>query len=250
MIDAGEREQGTQPEPSVLWHDLECGGYDADLPLWEALAESNEGGVLDLGCGTGRVALHLAQRGHRVVGIDHDRGLVEALNRRAARVPASALTADARDFRLDEEFGLILAPTQFVQLFDGFADRLRCLSSVARHLRPAGLAAFAIVERVPAPGDAAPLVPDAREIDGWIYSSLPLELGIDEERLLVRRLRQSVSPTGDLMEEVDAIPLLALTAAMLEDEAAEIGLRPAGRREVPMTDEHVGSTVVLLERGS
>jgi hypothetical protein len=37
---------------------------------------------------------------------------------------------------------------------------------------------------------------------------------------------------------------------MLEDEAAEIGLRPAGRREVPMTDEHVGSTVVLLERGS
>jgi SAM-dependent methyltransferase len=232
----------------VIWHDLECGAYDADLPLWEKLAGSDGGGVLDLGCGTGRVALHLARNGHRVVGIDLDDALVEEFNRRAAGLPAEAVTADARDFRLDEEFGLVLAPTQLAQLFDGFRDRLRCLSSVARHLRRGGLAAFAIVERVPAAGDAPPPLPDAREVDGCVYSSLPLEIAVDDERLLVRRLRQLVSPTGDLSEEVDEVPLYPLTAAILEKEAEEAGLRPAARDEIPMTDDHVGSTVVVLER--
>ncbi len=238
-------------DTNVLWHDLECGAYEADLALWERLAQSREGPVLDLGCGTGRVALHLARRGHRVVGIDLDDALVEAFNLRAAGLPAEAIAADAREFEIDEEFGLVLAPTQLAQLFDGPRDRFRCLSCVARHLRPGGIAAFAIVERVPAAtDDIPPPLPDTREVDGWVYSSQPLEIAIDEEKLLVRRLRQLVSPTGELSEEVDEIPLFALSAARLEDEAEDAGLRPAARDEVPMTDDHVGSTVVLIERGS
>lgn len=248
MTNASEREQSRRAEMSVVWHDLECGAYDADLSLWERLAESGQGPVLDLGCGTGRVALHLAQRGHRVVGVDLDGDLVEAFNRRAAGLPAEAVAADARELEIDEEFGLVLAPTQLAQLFDGFEERQRCLSSVARHLRPGGIAAFAIVERVPAATDDIPTpLPDAREVEGWIYSSLPLEVVIDDERLFVRRLRQLVSPTGELSETIEEIPLFALSAERLEEEAEESGLRPTARDEVPMTDDHVGSTVVLFE---
>ncbi len=248
VTSASEREQSRRAELSVLWHDLECGAYEADLSLWERLAESVKGPVLDLGCGTGRVALHLARRGHRVVGIDLDDDLVEAFNERAEGLPAEAVAADARDFDLEEEFGLALAPTQLAQLFDGWRERHRCLSSVARHLRPGGVAAFAIVERVPAATDDIPApLPDAREDDGWIYSSLPLEVVIDDEKLFVRRLRQVVSPAGDLTEAVDEIPLFALSAARLEEEAEGSGLRPSARDEVPMTEDHVGSTVVLFE---
>ena len=54
----------------VVWHELECGSYRADLPLWRELADqmaSSEGSarVLDVGAGTGRVALELARAGHR-----------------------------------------------------------------------------------------------------------------------------------------------------------------------------------------
>ena len=251
-MSASEREQIRRADGPVIWHDLEGGAYEADLALWERLAaESGEGPILDLGCGTGRVALHLARRGHRVVGVDLDDDLVEAFNRRAEGLPAEAVAADARDLDLDEEFGLVLAPTQLAQLFDGFEERQRCLSSVARQLRPDGVAAFAIVEQVPAATeDISPPLPDAREVEGWIYSSLPLEVIIDDDRLFVRRLRQLVSPAGDLSETVDEIPLFALSAARLEDEAKEAGLRPAAREEIAMTDDHVGSTVVLFERGS
>jgi len=92
---------------ATIWHDVECGGYSADLPLWDELADSaGPGPVLELGCGTGRVALHLARRGHRVVGLDRDSELVEALRQRAGELPVRAVAADARDFDLGEEVAL------------------------------------------------------------------------------------------------------------------------------------------------
>ena len=45
----------------VMWHDVECGSYVADLPLWRRLAAEAGGPVLDVGAGTGRVALDLAR---------------------------------------------------------------------------------------------------------------------------------------------------------------------------------------------
>ena len=51
---------------SVIWHDLECGTYAEDLPLWRSLAAEHGDPVLDVGAGTGRVALDLARSGYRV----------------------------------------------------------------------------------------------------------------------------------------------------------------------------------------
>ena len=137
---------------------------------------------------------------------------------------------------------------QLVQLFAGPDERVACLRSVAAHLRGGGLAAFAIVESMPAPVDAAPPLPDTREVDGWVYSSLPIEAAVDDGVIRVRRLRQTVSPDGDLSEELDEVVLQSLDAAKLEGEAREAGLLPAGRRPIPPTDAHVGSTVVLLRK--
>ena len=58
----------TLPENAV-WHDVECGGYRADLEFWRELAE---GAILDVGAGTGRIALRLAEEGHDVTALDLD----------------------------------------------------------------------------------------------------------------------------------------------------------------------------------
>jgi SAM-dependent methyltransferase len=245
-MSASERER-SRGANVVLWHDLECGGYAADLEVWERLADATEGTVLDLGCGTGRVGLHLARRGASVVGIDSDRALVEAFNERAAGIHAEAVVGDAADLGLDPEVGLALAPMQLVQLLADRDERAGCLRGVAARLRPGARAAFAIVERIPAPSGGPPPLPDAREIHGWVYSSLPLETGVDGDRLVVRRLRQSVSPSGELTEEVDEVTLARISADELEREAGAAGLHPAGRLEIEATDDHVGSTVVVLK---
>ena len=71
------------PEHAV-WHDVECSRYEADLPLWRELARDAPEGVLDVGAGTGRVALRLAYAGHAVTALDLDPELLRVLEARAA----------------------------------------------------------------------------------------------------------------------------------------------------------------------
>ena len=233
---------------AAIWHDVECGSYAADLPLWEELAERCGGPVLELGCGTGRVALHLARRGHEVIGLDRDPELLAALESRGAQLPVSTIEADARSFELEEPASLVLAPTHLLQLLSDSAERAESLHCIAASLRPGGLLAATIIEEMPEPDGAPPPLPDVREVDGWIYSSLAIEAAIGPGEIVVRRLRQTVSPEGSLNEEPNEVRIATFTAGAFESEAAAFGLVPAGRREIAPTELHVGSLVVLLEK--
>jgi SAM-dependent methyltransferase len=241
---------------AVVWHDVECASYAADLPLWEELAERAAGPILELGCGSGRVALHLARLGHEVLGVDTEPALVAALNARAeqARLPAGAIVAGAASFELERRFALALAPMQLVQILGGESARRAMLSRVAAHLDPGGILAAAVVESRHLPESAwsaheddSPPLPDVREQDGWVFSSQPLALEVEGARVSVQRLRQAVSPLGELSEVVDITELDPLTPSQLAAEASDAGLRDTGTREVVATEWHVGSTVVLLE---
>jgi SAM-dependent methyltransferase len=234
----------------AIWHDVECGAYSADLALWEEMAIEGDGPVLDLGCGTGRVALHLARRGHSVVGVDREPDLIASLLERGQGLPLEGIVADARDFRLQADFPLALAPMQVLQLLPGSADRVACLRRVSSQLRPGGRFAAAILERMPEPDDSPPPLPDVREVDGWVYSSLAVEVAVGPGEILIRRLRQTVSPVGELDEEDNEVRITTFPAAQLEAEAATAGLEPLERHEIPPTDIHVGSTVVVLGKES
>lgn len=240
-----------QASTVAIWHDVECGAYGADLPFWEGLATAAEDGpVLDLGCGTGRVALHLARRGHQVIGLDIDPELISVLRARAESLPLETVVADARDFHLDREVGLALAPMQTLQLLDDADDRLACLRCVSAHLTPGGLFAAAILEEMPEPDDSPPPLPDVREVDSWIYSSLAVEAAVGSGEIYIKRIRQTVSPAGELSEEPNEVRITTFPATQLEEEAAAAGLLPHARRLISATDIHVGSTVVVLEKAS
>src|SRR3977135_2147240 len=100
---------------SVIWHDVECGGYAQDLSLWRSLADDHGDPVLDVGAGTGRIALDLARRGHEVLALDLDAALVAELARRPGAVSITAITADAREFDLGRPIALCILPKQTIQ---------------------------------------------------------------------------------------------------------------------------------------
>ncbi|MBS1886910.1 MAG: class I SAM-dependent methyltransferase [Actinobacteria bacterium] len=242
---SGERSSPPAVE-AAIWHDVECGAYAADLRVWDALADRCGDPILELGAGTGRLAIHLARRGHQVIGLDRDEELIAAQRERAAGLPATPLLADARGFELPEPVALALAPMQLLQMLGGRAERLACLDSIAAQLLPGGRVAAAIVEGMPEPEEGEPLLPDVREVDGWVYSSLPLEAVVGPERIVVRRLRQRVSPDGELTDLLDEVTICTLSAAALEAEAVEVGLVAIERLYIDPTADHVGSTVVVL----
>ncbi|HYZ30497.1 MAG TPA: class I SAM-dependent methyltransferase [Thermoleophilaceae bacterium] len=236
---------------AVIWHDVECAAYDLDLPLWRELAERAGGSVLDIGAGTGRVAIDLARHGHDVTGLDADPELVHELSARARKrgVRVRTVAADARSFDLGRTYALAIAPMQVVQLLGGEQGRRAALACVRRHLEPGGLFAAALAdpfEGIPE-GEAVPPLPDIRDVDGWVYSSTPVAVRREQATAAIDRHRQSVSPTGQISEWMATIELDLVSAAELEAEADEHGFRARPRGWIPDTAEWTGSTVVMLE---
>jgi SAM-dependent methyltransferase len=228
---------------TVIWHDLECGSYTADLPLWHELAALTGGPILDVGAGTGRVSLALARIAHEVVALDVDAELLAELTERASGLPVRTVVGDARDFALDQRFPLILAPMQTVQLLgSGYEDFVRC---AAAHLEPDGILAVALAHPPAYEGDVQPL-PDMREQDGWIWSSQPVAIRPVAGGMAIVRVRETVAPDGARTVADDEVVLSLVTAAEIEALAPRYGLRVLPRCQIEETDDYVGSEVVLL----
>lgn len=251
----GHDEPGCAAGP-VLWHDLECGRYTADLALWRELAAAEGGPVLDLGAGTGRVALDLARAGHEVVALDLEPLFLAELRARAGREPEAVARrietalADAREVAFPDgrRFPLALAPMQTVQLLGGPDGRGRFLRAVAACLAPGGLLACALADALEGfdTEHTEPPMPDVLERDGWVYVSQPTGVRPGPRGITIERVRQVVSPRGRRSAEGDEIHLDALDGDTLAAEAYAAGLHDAGRGRIEATEEHVGSAVVLL----
>ena len=232
----------------VVWHDVEHGAYDADLPLWRELAETEGGPILDLGAGTGRVAADLAARGHEVVALDADPDLLAVLAERAPSV--TTVRADARDFHLDATFPLVIAPMQFMQILGGRPGRLAMLERVHAHLAKSGLFAAAFARPLDAipEGDASPPLPDMLEHDGWLFSSQPVAVEERNGQVVVTRSRHAVSPSGELDEDTVEIALDTVDLEHFREELAGAGFTGFETREIPETDDHIGSVVIACRR--
>jgi SAM-dependent methyltransferase len=227
---------------------VENGSYDADLPLWRELAGAAGGPILDLGAGTGRVAIDLAAHGHQVLALDGDPELLAALADRAAEV--TTVTADARDFDLGVTLPLVIAPMQLVQILGGRDGRIAMLERVHAHLDPGGTFAAALAEaREATTGDhTEPPLPDMLERDGWVFASQPVTVREQNGHVVVTRRRQAVSPAGALDQQTVEIALDVVSAEELEQEMRAAGLTPVERREIAETPDHIGSTVVVCRR--
>lgn len=128
-----------------------------DVRFYADLAVERGGPVLELGVGTGRVAIEMARRGAEVVGVDRiDEMLARARERLArekgtVRDRVTLRRGDLRDLRLGRRFPLVVAPFNvFMHLYTR-RDWERALATAHRHLRPRGRLVFDVL--LPDPGE-------------------------------------------------------------------------------------------------
>ena len=232
----------------ALWHDLECGAYREDLPLWRALAGEAGGAVLDVGAGTGRVTLDLAAGGVAVVALDADTALLEALEHRAAGLSVETVLADAREFALGRRFSLVLVPMQTLQLLGGSCGRAAFLRRALDHLEPGGQLAAALADALDCFDEEHDMPPpaDACEIGGVRYASQLVAVEDEGGRAAIHRLREIIGP-GERYESQDVVVHMdRVSAHEVAAEAGELGFLNEPHLFVPQTEEYLGSTVVVL----
>jgi SAM-dependent methyltransferase len=232
----------------AVWHDLECGGYEEDLPLWRTLADRFGGPVLDVGAGTGRVTLDLAGRGVEVVALELVAPLLDALACRATGLPVQIVLADAREFALEGRVSLVLVPMQTLQLLDGSAGRAAFLRCALAALDPGGLLVAALADPLDcfdAEHDLLP-PPDAREILGVRFASQLLGVTDEGDRAAIRRRREITGlQRGDNVRDV-VVRLDRISADEVAAEAGQVGFCAEPHLFVPETEKYLGSTVVVL----
>jgi SAM-dependent methyltransferase len=228
----------------VIWHDVECGAYSADLPLWRHLAREAGGPVLDVGAGTGRVALDLARAGHEVTALDIDAELLAELEARADGLPVRTLVANAAGFDAGTGFGLVAVPMQTIQLID---DRRGFFACARRAVADGGRVALAIAAQLePFEAEIELPPPDSAEADGWRFLSQPTAVREVAGGMRIERLRHTIGPAGERASEPNVIVLAPVTADGLIAEGEAAGLRRHATLHVAPTPEHVGSEVVVL----
>lgn len=266
-----------RPPDVVVWHDLECGSYGADLPLWLELArEHPRGPILDVGAGTGRVTLALARAGRRLIALDRDGKLLATLQRRGEGLAIETVCADARDFELPAlgEIELCVVPMQTLQLLGGARGRAAFMQSARAHMRAGALLACAIVTDLESfdcsDGGPGPSV-ETTSIAGIHYVSQATRVEVYDERIEIERRRSICvdggapaarpgritehrkadapvdrSYTAEPADVRDVVVLDRLSAHLVEDEARALGWQVEPARVIAATAEHTGSEVVML----
>src|SRR5256714_11863097 len=132
-------------------YDLQDEGYYDDYPLAEQWARSLGGPLLDLACGTGRMAFRMAALGYQVTGLDITPEMIARARQKAAQQAVSIdwVVADARTFHLQVQFPFIYMLENVFQFFLTREDQEAMLARVREHLHPEGC--FLFETRNPSP---------------------------------------------------------------------------------------------------
>lgn len=113
-----------------------------DIDFYRRLARETGGPILDVGCGTGRVAAALVADGHEVVGIDLSAPMLRLAKQRRAGLSADVAArlsfnqADMTTLDLGRDFALVVAPSRVFQFLLTTDTQRQGLAALRSHLRP------------------------------------------------------------------------------------------------------------------
>jgi len=119
-------------------------GRAQDVKFYREAAATYGGPILELGCGTGRITMPLAETGKRITGLDISQKMLDRAEQKRAALNAEQregvrlVQGDMTRFELRKQFPLIIIPFRPFQHLMTIDEQLQCLACVRRHLATGG----------------------------------------------------------------------------------------------------------------
>jgi SAM-dependent methyltransferase len=230
--------------PKIYFDEQIAERYDADAadmfepgvvdPIVRFLADlAGEGGALELGIGTGRIALPLSQRGVRVHGIDLSPAMVARLRAKPGADDIGVTIGDFATTRVDGTFRLAYLVFNTIMNLTTQDEQVECFRNVAAHLEPGGR--FVIEVGVP----ALQRLPPGETVRAFTVS--PTRLGFDEYDIAAQILFSHHYRVVDNQLEVFSAPYRYVWPSELDLMARLAGMslreRWGGWKREPFTSE-------------
>jgi SAM-dependent methyltransferase len=186
-----------------------------DVGFYLAEARRAGGPVVELGVGTGRIAVPIAADGTRVIGIDSSRGMLDVCARRAALagVELDLRVGDLRDPPVDEQVPLVICPFRSLLHMQTDEERCRVLRAAYHLLLPGGRFVFDV------------FAPDTEDIEQTHERWLEREPGIFEHAVWDERARTlTLTVRGESGETTMALAWLSADEwrALLDETGFEV----------------------------
>jgi SAM-dependent methyltransferase len=131
-------------------YDRWCAGVDHDIAFYVLTCEGAAGPIIELGAGSGRIAVELARHGHHVIALDASPAMLAQARRRAQRLGVDELletvVGDLREPPPLRQSDRVIAPFRTFMHLSGDAERLTALRAAASLLTDAGQFVFDVFE--------------------------------------------------------------------------------------------------------
>lgn len=247
---------------SVRFYDNLCRNSPSlrgDIDFYLARLGSTPKRVLELGCGTGRVALSLARHGHSVVGVDLAAPMLQRAQAKLKRLPrehADRLRfqrGDLLSLKLSAPFDAVFLPFFVFNHLEGRSKRAQALRTIARHLKQDGFAVIHACSRErlltpPPPKRPGKIIRFADSRARLEVTWPPPEL--DQGRRMRTQLveYQYFSPDGALLESSsERLVYYWFPHAEVEREAFQAGLKVV-ERWTSFRDDAGREAIYILRR--
>lgn len=141
-----------QPLMAVLYDLVPVYNQRSDIAFYVECCRECKGRILELGCGTGRITIPIAESGHDITGLDASPNMLAELRKKLLMKPRELQTrvntveGNMVNFALTEIFDLVIIPFRAFQHVLTVADQLSCLRCIRRHLRPGGRLIFDVFQ--------------------------------------------------------------------------------------------------------
>jgi SAM-dependent methyltransferase len=216
-------------------------------PAVDFLAElAGSGAALELGIGTGRLALPLAQRGIRVHGIDLSEAMVARLRTKPGAEDIEVTIGDFATTRVEGTFSLAYLVFNTIMNLTTQDEQIACFENVAAHLEPGGC--FVIEVGVP----ALQRLPPGETVRAFDISAT--HLGFDEYDVVSQGLISHHYSVVDGKLELHSVPFRYVWPSELDLMARLAGMRLrerwSGWKREPFTSESRKHVSVWEKPGS